>query len=115
MDFKATGRLLCTAKRPLREHSGLLQVIIDNYKEDIRTFAASTEMHRCLGLLPPAGRCKQRDGRGRCRRAVSAAAVVQLCGVHMFTETGDSNIVALRLFRQQYQGVPAWDTSMERQ
>ena len=30
-------------------------------------------------------------------------------GVHMFTETGDGNIMALLLFRQTHQGEPAWE------
>ena len=115
MDPKALGSLLCAAKNPLGD-SRALEAVIANYKEDLRTFAASTELHGDFEAVAPIDRCKKKVGSGRCRQLACALSVAQLCNKHRCTDVNDNNLIGLRLFRQATRGCgdAEWENFMQR-
>ncbi len=115
MDPQSLGRLLCTGKNPLGSRR-VLQLAITHYTDDLRNFAASTELHRDFEPVAPTDRCKKKVGGGRCRQPASTLSVARLCSKHRCTAVNDSNLIGLRLFRQATRGCgdPGWENFMER-
>ena len=97
MDAASVRGLLCASKAPL-DRVG--DVMVRVYKDDARAFAHTTFLRGEVAIVAPAGRCRHQDGRGRCRRAVSRGAVVQICIVHSERTTSDYNLYSLWHFHR---------------
>ena len=95
MDAATVRKFLCASKAPLGNAGA---AVIQTYKDDARDFARRSLLRRDVEIADPPGRCKKKVGRGRCRRAVSHGAIVQLCHVHMETDVSDYNLEAARAF-----------------
>ena len=95
MDPTMLGRLVCASKTPLGNER-VLQVIIDNYKDEFRTFAATTFLHRDFEAVTPTDRCKQKVGRGRCRHPACKLSIAQFCNRHTNKNVNDWNIIGIR-------------------
>ena len=94
MDITSAGALLQCSKAPLGPCG---KIILDGYLDDTRAFAARKIFRRDVAPpLPPADRCRERRGGGRCRGRVSPIAACQLCNYHQVRRTGDYNIEAGR-------------------
>ena len=107
MDAASVNKLLCVSRAPL---SNAGDVMIQTYKDDSRDFARRSMFCRDVEIMNPPERCKKRVGGGRCRRAVSRGAIVQLCVSHMETVVSDYNLDSLRQFRTLVQegSDPTW-------
>ena len=111
MDPASMRALSCAANRPLGQ---VFDVIVGSY----------LEKHRNATLLdttlePPVDRCIMRVGRGRCRKAVSQVAVVQLCWKHQpgggICHPGDSTVCRWNfhdLFQSTSRGAAANDAAI---
>ena len=105
MDLQSIARLLTCSKTPL---PGVTEILVDCYKEDLRTFASTTMLHKDFDAKDPTYRCKKKVGRGRCTKAAHTLCVAQLCTKHRRTEVNDSNVIGIRLFQEmELPGFPA--------
>ena len=111
MDPASMRVLRCAANRPLGQ---VFDVIVGSYLEKHRnaTLLDTT-------LKPPVDRCTMGVGRGRCRKAVSQVAVVQLCWKHQpgggICHPGDSTVCSWNfhdLFQSTGRGAAANDAAI---
>ena len=72
MDAASVRKLLCAAKAPLGRVG---DVLVQEYKDDMHAFArGAVTLRGHVAPVEPWSRCKHRNGRGRCRSAISRGA-----------------------------------------
>ena len=101
MDSQSARDLVKASMAPL---GPVGKIVLAQYLEDAREQAQATMLYREVAPMQPTWRCKNTDGRGRCRGRVTEAAVVQLCARHQFTRVGDTN-AAILLTRRDMPGL----------
>ena len=78
MESKSAHALLCANLGPVGD------IVVDQYVADIRERTLKTKFVMALFRFQPRSQCEHVGARGRCRKTVTKAAVVQRCSKHQF-------------------------------
>ena len=78
MDNKSARALVCAKLG----HVG--DIMVDQYFADVRRRALKSVYRMAVLKSRPFSQCEHIGARGRCRKTVTKAAAVQLCGTHQF-------------------------------
>ena len=80
MDNKCPRALVCANLGPV----GV--IVVDQYVADVRQRALKTRFRMAVFHIRPFSQCEHIGARGRCRKTVTKAAVVQRCGTSVLSE-----------------------------
>ena len=78
MDNKSARALVCANLGPVGD------IVVDQYVTDVRERALKTMFRMAVLKSRPFWQCEHIGARGRCRKTVTKAAVVQRCSKHQF-------------------------------
>ena len=78
MDNKSARALVCAKLGPVGD------IVVDQYVADVRRRALKSVYRMAVLKSRPFSQCEHIGARGRCRKTVTKAAAVQLCGKHQF-------------------------------
>ena len=86
MDNKSARALVCAKLGPVGD------IVVDQYVADVRRRALKSVYRMAVLKSRPFSQCEHIGARGRCRKTVTKAAAVQLCGTHQFFPTYFSDV-----------------------